>query len=111
MAVLDSEIDGLYQLPLSEFTAARNALASRAGPRRDEIKSLQKPNTAAWAVNQLYWQRRDAYSRLLRAAEALRAAQMQAIRGGKADVAAAERTHGDVVRETIDEAVKLLASA
>ena len=39
--------------PLDEFTAARNALAKETGD--SAIKKLEKPNLAAWAVNQLYW--------------------------------------------------------
>jgi hypothetical protein len=34
---LDDEIARLYQLPLSEFTAARNLLARNAGARAAEI--------------------------------------------------------------------------
>ena len=56
---VDEEIAGLYQLPLADFTAARNALAKQAGARASEVKALQKPPVAAWAINQLYWQRRD----------------------------------------------------
>ena len=42
---LDTEIDRLYQLPLDEFTAARNALAKEAGlwslaPRTEALHGL-----------------------------------------------------------------------
>ena len=73
---LDTEIDRLYQLPLDEFTAARNALAKEvAGPRSrmPEIRRLvQKPPLAAWAINQVYWQARPAYHALSASAAALR---------------------------------------
>ncbi|HEX2051211.1 MAG TPA: hypothetical protein VHJ34_11370 [Actinomycetota bacterium] len=53
----------LYELPLDEFTAARDALAARLKRDGDagaaaEVKKLRKPTVAAWAVNQLA--RRDA---------------------------------------------------
>ena len=57
---LDDQIDRLYQLPLDEFTSARNALAKEAGPEAAAIKRLEKPNTAAWAINQLFWKDREA---------------------------------------------------
>ncbi len=47
---MDDQIVQLYQLPLDQFTTARNALAKGAGPRSAEIKGLEKPNAAAWAV-------------------------------------------------------------
>jgi hypothetical protein len=49
-------IDELYQLPLDEFTAARNALAKSTGDA--SIKKLEKPSLSAWAVNQLFWHQR-----------------------------------------------------
>jgi hypothetical protein len=100
-ADLDADIDQLYQLPLSEFTPARNALAGRAGPRAAEIRKLQKPNTAAWAVNQLYGKQRRVYDKLLTAAERLRAAHAKRLAGEKADVTTAEAAH----RVALDAAV------
>ena len=70
---IDDEIDRLYQLPASEFVAARNALAKQAGPGAATVKSLEKPNAPAWAVNQLYWTRRKTFDRLMDAATKLRA--------------------------------------
>ena len=55
----DDLIDQLYQLPLDEFTAARNALAKSSG--QASLKALEKPTLAAWAVNQLYWHQRATY--------------------------------------------------
>ena len=60
----ESRIDALFQLPLDEFTAARNALAKEAGKDAPALKQLTKPPVAAWAVNQLYWERRDDYEAL-----------------------------------------------
>ena len=50
MSQLDREIDHLYELPLSEFTKARDELAKRASSDREAIRRLQKPNVAAWAA-------------------------------------------------------------
>ena len=106
---LDAGIDRLYQLSLAEFTAARNALAKAAGPRGPEIKKLEKPNLAAWAVNQLYWRARDLYDDLLGAAEDLRKEQRTQLSGKSANVAIAEAKHRGVlqkakqaVRESLD---------
>jgi hypothetical protein len=81
-----NESDALFQLPLADFTAARNALASRlkqAG-HPDEaarVKALAKPSISAWAVNQLYWTDRASFDRLLEAGARLRGANMADLRG------------------------------
>ena len=66
----DDDIDALFALPLDEFTAARNALATRLkksgkSDEADQVKALAKPSVSAWAVNQLYWEHRAAFDRLL----------------------------------------------
>src|SRR5262249_44978802 len=81
-----AEIDNLYQLPLSDFIAARNALATKVrGEQGAEaagaIKSLQKPNIPAWVVNQLYWRDRREFDRLTAAGDHLRLAQQQRLAG------------------------------
>ncbi len=76
---MEDEIDALFKLPLGEFTPARNALAARlkkAG-RQDEaseVKALPKPSVPAWVVNQLYWQHRKAFDRLIEAGDRFRKA-------------------------------------
>jgi hypothetical protein len=77
-----TDIDDLFKLPLSEFTAARNASAvslKDAGRAEDAaaVKALTKPSISAWAVNQLYWQHRKAFDQLLAAGEKLRKAQTE----------------------------------
>jgi hypothetical protein len=57
-AGLEGELDRLYQLPLSEFTSARDDLSKRlradgAGERAQEVKKLRKPTAVVWLVNQL----------------------------------------------------------
>jgi hypothetical protein len=111
MAQLDDEIDRLYQLPASEFVAARNALAKQAGPGAATVKSLEKPNAPAWAVNQLYWTRRKTFDRLMDAANKLRAAHSQLLSGKKADVAAAEAAHGEAVKTAVGEVRDILSRA
>jgi hypothetical protein len=67
---LDDDIDDLFRLPVAEFTNARNALAARLkkeGRTNDaeRVKLLSKPSVSAWAVNQLYWNHRDAFDQLI----------------------------------------------
>jgi hypothetical protein len=67
---IDAEIDALFQLPLAEFTGARNALAAllKKDGRGDDaarVKALAKATATAWAVNQLYWRDRKDFERLL----------------------------------------------
>lgn len=77
---IDAEIDALFQLPLAEFTGARNTLAKQLkndGRALDaeRVKALVKPPAPAWAVNQLHWQDPKAIERLLTLGERLRKAQ------------------------------------
>ena len=77
---LDAEIDPLFQLPLAEFTGARNALAARLKKQgraveAERVKALAKPPAPAWAVNQLYWQDPKSFESLLTAGERVRHAQ------------------------------------
>ena len=95
---LDEQIDQLYRLPLDGFTPARNALAKGAGPRANEIKRLEKPNAAAWAVNQLFWRERRIYDELIEASQQLRAAYREQLAGKSPDVRGAEATHKAAVK-------------
>jgi len=88
---LDDEIDALFQAPLTEFTAARNALASRlkkAGriEEAERVKALSKPPVSAWAVNQLYWKHRESFGQLISAVERLGKAHAEQAGGKPADV-------------------------
>lgn len=105
----ESEIDRLYQLPLDEFTAARNALAKKTGDA--ELRALSKPPLAAWAVNQLYWRERDTYDALLEAANAVRASHKAVLGGKKADLRAAGREHEEAADVALKAALALLAGA
>ena len=109
MTETDSQLDALYQLPLDEFTAARNALAKEL--KQPAIKELEKPNVAAWAVNQLYWKDRATYDRLVKATERLRAEHRKLLSGKSSDIRDAEKVHRDLIREAIDEIRGLVEKA
>jgi hypothetical protein len=102
----DSGIDRLYQLPLSEFVAARNALAKEAGDA--DIKTLQKPSLPAWAVNQLYWRHRGVYDDVTARAEDLRATHLATQRGKRADLRGASRDHEQAVDAALKATLALL---
>jgi DNA repair exonuclease SbcCD ATPase subunit len=83
---LDDEIDGLFQLPLAEFTSARNTLAARLKKEgrpndADRVKLLAKPSISAWTVNQLYWNHRKAFDQLIATGKRLRPAQKLRLAG------------------------------
>jgi hypothetical protein len=111
MAISDTDIDRLFQLPLDEFTAARNALAKHAGPDAAAIRRLHRPHAAAWAVNQLYWRRRQTFDRLVTASERLRSAHAQTLRGGRADLAAAEQAHREALKAATNEIREVLTES
>jgi len=112
VSALDAKIDRLYQLALDEFTAARNTLAkSLTGADATLVKKLVKPTVAPWAVNQVYWRARPVYDRLLKCGEKLRTAQIAALEGRKADVAAASAAHRRAIADAVREAERLTAGA
>jgi hypothetical protein len=87
----DQEVDALFRLPLAEFTAARNALASKLKKRgdtaeADQVKTIAKPPISAWVANQLFWRQREAFDRLLAAGDAFRVAQAAQMAGESADL-------------------------
>jgi len=104
----NSDIDQLYQLPLAEFVGARNALAKGAGEDAATIRALQKPNVAAWAVNQLYWRHRKVYDELIARAEDLRATHQAAARGKGADLRGASRDHEQAVEAALKATLSVL---
>lgn len=110
-ADLEREIDKLYQLPLSEFTPARNALAKEAGPPGADIKRLQKPPVGAWAVNQVYWQRRPEYQALVEASNELRAAHKAVLSGKRVDLRAVGKQHEEAVEGALKAALAVLKDA
>jgi hypothetical protein len=111
MAAAVSDIDDLFQLPLDEFTAARNALAAQLkkagrGDEADKVKGLPKPPVSAWAVNQLYWQHRQAFDRLLAAGERFRKGQAAQLAGKSGDL----REPLEARREALSALTKLASN-
>jgi hypothetical protein len=105
----DAALDRLYQLPLEQFTPARNALAKEL--KQTSIKELEKPNVPAWAVNQLYWKERPAYDRLVKASERLRAEHRKMLAGKSSDIRDAEHHHREALRDAVDLIRAILQSA
>jgi hypothetical protein len=110
----DDDVDALYRRPVSEFIAARNALAKRlrAGADSDaagRIKALARPSLSAWAVNQLWWNERDAFERLLRAASRIRLAQTRG--AGPTEQRSADRDKRAAHNALLEAAEQILGAA
>ena len=110
---LEADIDALFRLPLSEFTGARNALAAqlKKSGRGDEavrVKALTKPPVSAWAVNQLYWDHREAFDQLIASGERFHKAQAS---GKIADMRNALDARREALAELTDLATSLLQDA
>ena len=104
------EIDALFQLPLDEFIAARNTLATRLNKagKRDEgrrVKSLAKPSISAWTANQLFWKQRAAFDRLMKSGDQFRRAQAAQLAGRSTDM----RAPLEARREALAELSRLAA--
>ena len=111
MASLEHDLDRLYQVPLTEFTAERNALAKRAGARAAEIRALAKPTLAVWAVNQLYWRHRAVYDALVEAANDLRATHKAVLAGRRGDLRAAGKTHDDALDPALKATLSIVSAS
>jgi hypothetical protein len=112
----DDDVDALFRLPLAEFTGARNTLAARLkkSGRRDEavlVKALAKPPVSAWAVNQLYWNHREAFDRLLASGECFHKAQTSRHGEKVADMRKALDTRREELTHLTDLATSLLRDA
>ena len=109
----DEHIDELYRGPLTEFTAARNALVkTQRGADASRIRKLVKPSVVAWAVNQVYWHARKIYDQLIKSGERLRQAQIAALEGKKAaDVRDASDAHRRAIADAVKEAQRLASAA
>jgi hypothetical protein len=98
---LEQELDGLYDLPLEDFTTARNDLAGRLKRAHQTeaaatVRALKKPSVVAWTANRLARDEPAQVAALLEAGERLRQAQQRLLagKGRAADLgveAAAER--------------------
>ena len=110
-AMTDADLDQLFQLPLSEFTAGRNALAKRAGKDGAAVKALSKPPVAAWAVNQLFFKDRDRYDALIAASTDMRRTHKAVLEGKKGDLRTAGREHDVAVDAALKATIALLKDA
>jgi hypothetical protein len=102
------EVDKLFQIPLAEFTGARNSLAAKLKKEGDteaaeRVKTLAKPSISAWAANQLYWRDRKAFDRLIAAGDQFRQAQAAQLAGKSADL----RAPLDARRQALSELMKI----
>jgi hypothetical protein len=107
-------VDGLFKLPLGEFTFARNALVAelkKAGhlAEANAAKALAKPSVSAWVVNQLYWRHRESFDRLIEAGDRLRRAQTSQLKNdaGREPIIArreAATALGEIAAEILREA-------
>jgi hypothetical protein len=113
---LEDDVDALFRLPLAEFTAARNALAAKLkkSGRGDEkaeaarVKALVKPPVSAWAVNQLYWNHREAFDQLIASGERFHKAQTSRAAGKVADMREALDVRREALSHLSDLATSLL---
>ena len=112
----EDELDALFKLPLPEFIAGRKTLAAqlKKSGRRDDadyVKALVKPSITAWAVNQLYWQHREAFDRLIATGQRFRQAQTSGRAGKIADMREALNARLEALSHLSDLATALLRGA
>jgi DNA-binding transcriptional MerR regulator len=113
---LDDDIDNLFRLPLAEFTSARNALAARLKKEgrpndADRVKLLAKPSVSAWTVNQLYWDHRAAFDRLIATGKRLRPSQKLRLAGKVAGMRDSLDARREALVHLSDLATQLLRQA
>jgi len=113
---LEHELDALFKLPLPEFIDARKTLAAqlKKSGRRDEadfVKALAKPSITAWAVNQLYWQHREEFDRLIATGQRFRKAQTSGRAAKVADMREALDARREALAHLSDLATALLRDA
>jgi hypothetical protein len=111
---LDSELDELYQLPLGEFTAARDDLAKRLKAEgrsadADEVKALRKPPVPVWLVNQIASERELDVQRLRKAGEAVAKGQIDAASGRSSDAFLEARQEEQRALARLSDAAKEIA--
>jgi len=113
---LEDDVDALFKLPLVEFTGARNDLAARLKRegRADDsnfVKALAKPSISAWAVNQLHWNHREAFDRLLATSQLFRQSQTSRTTTSMADLRGSLDARGEALSQLSDLATVLLRDA
>jgi hypothetical protein len=113
---LKDDLDELFKLPLSEFTGARNTLATRLKQRgrandASLVKKLAKPSVSAWTVNQLYWKHREDFDKLLAAGQRFHQAQTSRRTGKVAEMRGSLDARREVLAHLADLATSLLRDA
>jgi hypothetical protein len=105
---IDKQIDELYRRPLDEFTASRNALVkTQRGADASRVRKLAKPTVVAWAVNQVYWNSRAVFDRLIKTGDQLRKTQIAALQGKSGDLRGASDTHRRAITDAVQEAERI----
>lgn len=112
----EDDVDALFRLQLAEFTGARNTLAAqlKKSGRGDEaalVKALVKPSISAWAVNQLYWNHREVFDRLIASGERFHEAQTSRHAGKIADMRKALDARREMLTHLSELATSLLRDA
>lgn len=106
-------IDSLYELPLDEFTKARDELARRLKAAGDtkaagEVRRARKPTLPAWAANQVVRKAPVEWERLRRAVRELR--EKHGKRSSVNDLRDATRAQREALRACERQAAHLLAN-
>ena len=112
----DHAVEALFRLPLSEFTGARNAVAAQLkkngqSDQAADVKALGKPSVSAWAVNQLYWNHRESFDKLLASGERFHKAQSSRSGAKVADMRTALDARRDALTKLSDLAAQVLRGA
>jgi hypothetical protein len=108
---VEEGIDDLYKGSLADFIAARTALArTLKGAAARRVKAQQKPSVGAWAVNQVYWHARPVWDRVAKSGERLRAGQIAALKGRRADLRGAADAHQTAIAAGVTHALRFAAA-
>ena len=83
MSAYDHAVASLYRAPFGDFVQERKRLAGElkaAGEKEGaaRLAKLARPPVSAWAVNQLWWQQRDAFEALVAAAALVKVGDREA---------------------------------
>jgi len=113
-AALERELDALYQLPLDQFTTARDELAKRLradgqDDQAEQVKALRKPPVAVWLVNRLVREDELDVQRLLKAGESLAKTQAKVAQGQSPEAFLDARREEQRALERLTRAAQSLA--
>ena len=105
MTAYDDAVATLFQASLGDFVAERKRLAAALKAAGDvaasaRLAKLGRPSVSAWAVNQLWWQQREAFDALLAAAKRVKTGDREA---GKA--------HREALARLREHATRILQEA